>query len=117
MEYRESTQVAQAKAALMQHAPEETSETIENFRKDSDMARKITERVTEFITLDDQSIAVVENTYHLQIFYLMAVPQTFGVLMFTQCHYLASRHSGLTLLLISCMRYCTGFAGLIQQSM
>ena len=53
MEYSEFTQVTQAKAAPKQHTLEQTFKRTETFSRDSDMAKKITERVIEFIALDD----------------------------------------------------------------
>jgi len=61
-EYSEFTQATQAKTAPKQHTLEETFKRREKFPRDSDKAKKITERIVEFIALDDQPIAVVENT-------------------------------------------------------
>lgn len=66
----EFTQVTRAKAASKQHALEEEEDAFkrrEKFPRDRHKAKKITERVIEFITLDDQPITVVENKGFCQL--------------------------------------------------
>lgn len=61
-EYSQFSQATQAKAAPKQHTLEETFKRREKFPLESDKAAKVTEKLVEFIALDDQPISVVENT-------------------------------------------------------